>query len=115
MAAPVRCVSSTASMYLRQFLDALRTTGDAVHIPSPLAVPRCISVEPPTYTVHPMRSYDVTLGDKMVTDTMVALVYKAILEAIRNIGNGGPRASQPGLAGFYLVLNKVARARSLRS
>jgi hypothetical protein len=48
------------------------------------------------------------LGDKMVTDTVVALVYKAILEAIRNSGNGGPRASRPGLAGFYLVLNKGA-------
>jgi hypothetical protein len=67
IAAPVRCVASTASTHLRQFFDALRTTGDAVHIPSPLAVLRCISVEPPTYTEHPLRSYDVTLGDKMVT------------------------------------------------
>ena len=77
-----------------------------------MAVPRCISVEPPTYTESPIRSYDVTLGDKMVTDTMVALIYKAILEAIKNSGKEGPRAAQPGLAGFYLVLNKVAGQES---
>merc|ERR1712127_1125113 len=97
IAAPVMCVASIASTYLRQFFAALRTTGDALHIPPPIAVLRCIAVEPPTYTEHPLRSYDVTLGDKMVTDTVVALVYKAILEAIKNSGNGGPRASKSGL------------------
>ena len=92
--------------------DVLRTAGDPAHIPSMMAVPRCISVEPPTYTMQPLRAYDVTLGDKMVTDSMVALVYKAILEAVKNSGREGPRATQPGLAGFYLVLNKTAGQES---
>ena len=112
VAAPVRCTASAASTHLRQFFDVLRTAGDSTHASVAMAVPRCISVEPPTYTEHPIRSYDVTLGDKMVTDTMVALVYKAILEAIKSSGREGPRATQPGLAGFYLVLNKVAGQES---
>lgn len=112
VATPVRCTASCASTHLRHFFDVLRTAGDTAHVPGAMAVPRCISVEPPTYTESPIRSYDVTLGDKMVTDTMVALIYKAILEAIKNSGKGGPRSAQPGLAGFYLVLNKVAGQES---
>jgi hypothetical protein len=59
-----------------------------------------------------VRAYDVTLGDKMVTDTMVARIYKAILEAIKSCGKEGPRSTQPGLAGVFLVLNKVAGQES---
>jgi hypothetical protein len=62
-----------------------------------------------------MRSYDVTLGDKLVTDSMVALVYKAILEAVKNSGKEAPRATQPGLAGVYLALNKASGQDSPRS
>ena len=102
VAAPVRCTASccvdTPAAVLRR---AAHGGGLDAHFGGDGGADGALAWSRRRTRSMPIRSYDVTLGDKMVTDTMVALVYKAILEAIKNSGKEGPRAAQPGLAGFY--------------
>ena len=67
----------------------------------------------PKYVVNPENAYEISLGEKFVTDSRVAQIYDAVTKALKGSAGGGrARPGAPLLAGFYLVLNKGTNVES---
>ena len=70
------------------------------------------SKTPPELLLTEKSSYSLKIDIYHRIPHVLYLLYKAILEAIKSCGKEGPRSTQPGLAGVFLVLNKVAGQES---